>query len=229
VTSVRALSLLLAIAVCGPSSARAQVITDMTPQDIEKAIRAGEKGDVPSGAISKSSGWSWGSIYLATFSTPYMRVAAASRAAKKAYKKFTPADVTPEMVAPELHVYGWSQMNGNQPTQAPLGGGALHDSAARGAVSVSAVVITPKKGKQEEKQAAAIQPLRFEPLPTVWQNLFGARTEAEGMLAVFPLSALSEDNEVHIVYERPVTMGTNAMGGRHCEDCSASFSLKGVK
>jgi len=32
-------------------------------------------------------------------------VAAAARQAKKEYRKFTPTDVTPEMIAPELHVY----------------------------------------------------------------------------------------------------------------------------
>jgi len=210
--------------------AHAQVVTEMTPATIAEAIRAGEKGDVPSGAITKSSGWSWGSVHVASFSTPFMRVAAASRAAKKAYKKFTVEDVTPEMIAPELHVYGWSQVNGaNQPRRDPIGGNAIHDSARPGAISVTAVVITSKRGKHEQKMASAIHPIRFETIPTVWQNLFGAKLEAEGMLAVFPLSALSDDKEVHIVYERPVTMGTNAAGGRHCEDCSAGFSVKGVR
>jgi hypothetical protein len=48
-------------------------------------------------------------------------------------------------------------------------------------------------------------------------------------MAVFPLSVLSEDNEVHVIYDREVTMGTNAAGGRHCEDCHAAFNLKGVR
>src|SRR3982751_1925332 len=81
-----------------------RIATEMTPQAIADAIKAGEKGDVADGVITKSSGFSWGSIHIATFSTPFMRVAAAARQEKKAYRKFTPADVTPEMIAPELHV-----------------------------------------------------------------------------------------------------------------------------
>jgi hypothetical protein len=207
-----------------------RVVAEMTPQAIAEAIKAGEKGDVSDGVITKSSGWSWGSIHIATFSTPYMRVAMAAKQAKKAYKKFTPADVTPEMIAPELHVYAWSQLNGaNQPSHAPIGGAPIGDSAAAGAVNVTTIVITPRKGKQEEKMAAAIHPTRFERMPVVWQNLFGAQIDAVGMVATFPLSALSEDNEVHVIYDKPATMGTNALGGRHCDDCSAGFSLRNVR
>ena len=63
----------------------------------------------------------------------------------------------------------------------------------------------------------------------VWQNLFGAEIPTLGMLAAFPLSSLSESNEVHVIYDKPATMGTNAAGGMHCEDCSVSFSLKKVR
>ena len=77
--------------------------------------------------------------------------------------------------------------------------------------------------------AAAIQPVRFEEMTSVWQNLFGAEIRTLGMIATFPLSGLSEDREVHVIYDRPATMGTNAAGGRHCEDCSAGFDLKKVR
>jgi hypothetical protein len=180
--------------------------------------------------ITKSSGWSWGSVHIATFSTPSMRVAMAARQAKKAYRKFTAEDVTPEMIAPELHVYAWSQVNGaNQPSRDPVGGNAIYDSAPPGAANVTAIVITPKKGKQEEKMAAAIHPTRFEKMPILWQNLFGAEIRAFGMVGVFPLSALSDQNEVHVIYDKAATMGTNAMGGRHCDDCSAGFPMKKVR
>jgi hypothetical protein len=213
-----------------PRVLQAQVVTEMTPQLIAEAIKAGEKGDISDGVIKKSSGWSWGSIHIATFSTPYMRVATAARQAKKAYKKLTPADVTPEMIAPELHVYAWPQVNGpNQPHRDPVGGNAIYDSAPPGAVNVTTIVVTPRKGSQEKKMEAAIHPTQFKEMPTTWQNLFGAEIGTLGMFATFPLSVLSEQNEVHVIYDRPATMGTNAIGGTHCEDCSASFELKKVK
>src|SRR5262245_6598419 len=85
-----------------------QVVSEMTPQRIAEAIQAGERGNVPSGVMSEKSGWSWGSLHIATFSTPFMRVAAAARQAKKEYRKFAANDVTAEMTAPELHIYAWA-------------------------------------------------------------------------------------------------------------------------
>lgn len=109
----RLLLITVVVALSGAASSRAQgVVTEMTPELIAQAIKAGAKGDVSDGVITKSSGRSWGSIHIATFSTPSMRVAMAARQAKKAYLKFAPADVIPEMIAPELHVHAWSQVNG---------------------------------------------------------------------------------------------------------------------
>ena len=188
-----------------------RTVSEMTPQLIDEAIKGGERGDVPSGVMSEKSGWSWGSLHIATFSTPFMRVAAAARQAKKEYRKFSPADVTSEMIAPELHVYAWANAEGVD------------------AANVSAVVITPKKGNQNEKMAKAIHPTRFEPIPQQFQNLFGATSQGVGRIAVFPLSALSEANEVHVVYDRSATIGSNAAGGVKCDDCKAGFNLKGVR
>ena len=191
---------------------RAQrIISEMSPQIISEAITAGERGKVPSGVMSEKSGWSWGTLHIATFSTPYMRVAAAARQAKKEYRKFGPQDVTPEMVAPELHVYAWANAEGVD------------------AANVSAVVITPKNGSKDEKMAKAIHPTRFEPIPQQFQNLFGATAQGVGRIAVFPLSALSGQNEVHVVYDRSARIGSNAAGGVKCDDCKASFSLNGVR
>jgi hypothetical protein len=207
----------LVLAVCATAlemQAQIGIVTNMTPELVAEAIKVGEKGDVPSGRLTQSSGFSWGSVHIATFSTPFMRVAMAARQAKKEYRKFTPADVTPEMIAPELHVYAWSQgLAENGPDTA----------------NVTAVVITPKKGNKEEKAGKAIQSLRFEPIPQTFQNLLGAKVEGVGRMAVFPLNALSEDNEVHVVYDKNAKMGENAAGGRHCDDCHAGFSLKGVR
>jgi hypothetical protein len=97
------------------------------------------------------------------------------------------------------------------------------------AANVTAVVITPRKGNEEQKAAKAIQATRFEEIPMVFQNLFGAKAEGVGRMAVFPLSALTEDNEVHVVYDKEARIGANAAGGRHCDDCRAGFDLKGVR
>jgi hypothetical protein len=109
-----------------------------------------------------------------------------------------------------------------------VGGNAIYDKAPAGAVNVKALVVTPRKGRQEHKMATAIHPTRCEEMSILWQSLWGAEPGTLGMLATCPLSALSEQNEVHVVYDKPATMGTNAVGGTHCEDCSACLELKKV-
>jgi hypothetical protein len=200
-----ALAVILAAA---PPNAVAQIVTDMTPERIAEAIAAGEKNKVASGEMWESSGWAWGRAHIATFSTPFMRVAAAARQAKREYRKFTPADVTEDMVAQELHIYAWPKAD----------------------ISVQAVVITPRRGNREEKAAASIHSERFIEIPMVFQNLFGAEFEGVGQMAVFPLSALSKDNEVHVVYSGKVVIGTNRKGPTvTCDDCKVGFDLDNVR
>jgi len=185
-----------------------RVVSEMTPALIAEAITAGEKGRASDGVMEKGSLSGW--TTLAVFSTPFMRVAAAAQQAKKEYKRFTPDDVTPEMIAPELHIYAFAQ--------------AVDASSA----NVTTVVITPRKGSHEEKAAQALHPTRFEPMPMLFQNLFGARFKGEGRLAVFPLSALSGANEVHVVYDQKVKIGVGSFAS-YCDDCAVWFRLTKVR
>ena len=187
-----------------------RIVSTMTPDLIAEAIKAGERGSVASGELMVKSGWSWGSLHIATFSTPFMRVAAAASEAKKKDRTFRAGDVTGDMIAPELHVYAWAAVDGGQ------------------AANVSAVFITPKKGSPTAKMEKVIRPGRFESTPQQVPGLAGATANVTGRLAVFPLSALSEDNEVHVVYDRQTTIGVTAPAVK-CDDCKAGFSLKDVR
>jgi len=190
-----------------PPQAPASVATEPW---IAAAVEAGQRGKVPNTKLVHPAGMNSGRVLIGSFSTPFTRVTAAAAAAKRNYKTFTVADVTPDLIAPELHVYALSRPWGLE--------------AAR----IEAVVITPAKGKDEEKRARAIQPLRLEPTPTAFRSLLGVEFEGEHMLAVFPLSALSEANEVHIVYAVPVPGGPNG-DVKGCRDCHDTFSLKDVR
>jgi hypothetical protein len=201
-------TVLLAVMVLSSAAGAQQggIARELTPAIIEEAIAAGERGRVPDGILQPFSRM-WGSgPHVATFSTPFMRIAAAALDAKRNYRKFTAADVTSDLSAVELHVYAWAQ------TQGPA------------VANVTTVVITPKKGSQDEKAARAIRPTRFESIPTSFKNLFGAEFSGDSKLAVFPLDVLSEQHEVHVVYDRPVGEGQTS-----CSDCAAPFKLKNVR
>jgi hypothetical protein len=58
----------------------------------------------------------------------------------------------------------------DKPSRDPVGGNAVYDKASTGGVNVTAIVITPRKGKQDEKMSASIHPSRFEDMTALWQN-----------------------------------------------------------
>lgn len=82
---------------------------------------------------------------------------------------------------------------------------------------------TPRKGNKDTKDAKAIQPTSLAEIPELFLNIFGMRANAAGRMGIFKLEALSEDNEVHVIYDRA------AAGGRHCDDCHIGFNLRGVR
>jgi hypothetical protein len=184
--------------------ARGQLITQMTPELIGEAI---EQRDSGSYKIQEHSGWGNGPV-LGYFTTPYSRVVLAANSARKLYKTFTLADVTPELLAPEVHVYALARAIGGR-----------MDAIA----NVQAVVVMPAKEKDRTK---AIQPIRTSELTEEYKNLMEAVMTGRSIIAVFPLSVLDEKNEVRVVFDRFVP-GASAVKG--CTDCGARFNLKKVK
>ncbi len=90
-------------------------------------------------------------------------------------------------------------------------------------LDVKAVVVIPAKSKD---RSAAILPAERVDLDSRYQNLLGATFEAKGLVASFPLSVLSDDNEVRIVYDG---LGCADWKMKYMSECSFRFNLKGVK
>src|SRR6266852_2889069 len=106
----RTLAFGMTLAIVG--TAEAQVVHDMTPDRIREAIELGTKSkELSPYRIQEKARWSWPPL-IAVYTTPFLRVALAANAAKRQYHAFTEADVTPEMTAPEIHVYATSKSLG---------------------------------------------------------------------------------------------------------------------
>jgi len=213
---MKRLALLVALAVLVPVSSWAQVVSGMTPERIAEAIKAGEAAkdrDKPGYyRIQLRSGWGNGPL-IGFFSTPFSRVMAAANAAKRKYKSLSPAEVTGEMIAPEIVVYA--------PSAVEETGTGL--AAKQKIVSVEAVVVPPMGSKDRSK---AIHPIRTSEMTEEYQNLFGAKSSGKGMIAVFPLSVLTEENEIHIVFDALRT----GQGILHmCTDCAVQFKLDKIR
>ena len=184
--------------------ADAQVATKLTPELVQEASAKGGSGLY---ILQERTIWGDGPA-LGYFTTPFSRVALAAALARKAGKPFAPADVTPDMLLPELHVYATSQ--------------AIYGNMNRIA-NVKVVIILPEGSKD---RSAAIQPTRITDVAEELWSVMGPRTRGRSVMAVFPLSALNENNELRVEFDRHVP-GSSGIKG--CTECSVRFALKKVR
>lgn len=187
--------------------AEQNVIREMDTAAIRSAISLGNASEklepyelLASGPIAL--GMKWEKVRMAVYTTPFLRVALAAFQAKKLFKTFTLENVTPEMIRPVLEVYAAS---------IPREGTAIVGN-------VQTVIIT-KVGRKDP----IIRPIETAPSSENWRNLFGFSAAGTGMMAVFPLEALSEQNEIHLVYD------TKVGRGKTCDDCTVKFKLDKVR
>lgn len=111
------------------------------------------------------------------------------------------------MTTPEVHVIGLSQK--------------VEDGTV---ANVTKIFVLAKGGTDQRR---AIQPERTIQLSEEYKNLIGFSTGERGVIAVFPLSILQEDNEVHVVFDRKIL---DAQGGAaYCDECAAPIKLKGIR
>jgi hypothetical protein len=194
---------LVALALTGGIStpAASQVVAEMTEDRIQQAI-ADEKGET---CYSLKKGY-------ACFTTPYSRVVQAARAARKQYQPFSKADVAPEMVAPFIEVIALPQPS------FVFGSGRVGRP-----IDVKAVVVMPKKSKD---RSAAVQPTDRFDLDSHYQNLLGAKFDAKGIVARFPMSVLSETNEARVVYDG---LGCVDWKQKPQSECGFEFKVKDVR
>lgn len=191
-------------------AAGAQIVTDMTPELIAQAIKDEKnKGCYP---LATTGTFGTEKFGRGCFTTPYSRVALAAREARERYQAFSADQVTPEMIAPELEVIAI-------PQKTFVFGRGMEGPPA----SVKAVVVIPTKSKDRSQ---AILPLRQEPTLERYSNMLGATWEAAGMVATFPLSALSEKHEIRFVYEAPACQDWK---GKVTPECATGMKLKDVR
>jgi len=195
------------LAASGATDTRGQVLSDLTQEQIRQALSDNDAETCyPLAVRDRSLGFSLGTLKarFACFTTPYSRVAVVGAAARKKYKNPSEADVTPDVISrDELHIHAFA-----------------HSSDGPGMANVEAIVILPRGSKD---RSLAIQPTRLIETSAEYKNLMGASFEGKSLTAVFPLSVLTENNEVHIVFDRILPHPFS------CVDCTAVVKLKKVK
>jgi hypothetical protein len=153
----------------------------MTPELIREAIEAGETKRVSAVPVHVKGSWGANPVPMATFTTPYLRVALRAADAKKKYQRLRPEDVDPADLEPVVHVFA----NSRKASKGP------------GVYDVQAMVVMPAKSNDRE---LAVHPLVAKPIAEQWRNMLGYTDEASAMFAIFPLSVLHKTNELRVVY-----------------------------
>ena len=201
--------LVLALMIPAAMTGQAQIITDMSPERIRQAIAFGtSERDLGWYRIQEKARWSWPPL-IATYTTPYLRVALAANEAKKRYKIFTAAEVTPDMLAPVIVVRAWSRY-----------------SVDREVANVLMIVLLPHDSKDA---AEAIHATEMQDA-----SQFGFTEKGKGLLAVFPLESWREDKDLRVVFDREIP-GSHADDAHlpsstgSCKDCKSRIYLKSVQ
>ena len=188
---------------------QAQIVYPMSPERIREAISLGTSARALGPyRIQEKARWSWPPL-IAVYTTPFLRVALAANAAKNRYQQFTEADVTSAMIAPEIQIYAPSQS---------VQGTAI--------ANVETIVVLPYNSKDASQ---AVHPAQLKEASQEYKNLLGFTGEGRGMLAIFPLDAWQESNEVHVVFDMaiPSSHGPSARGG--CIDCKSRIYLEKIR
>ncbi len=183
-----------------------QIVTTMTPSLVEEAmtiaadVKKAEKF-LDAYVLKNRSG------VIGVFTTPFSRVVRAAVESRKKYKPFSATDVTPEMVAPDVQVIAPSRPS-------------MRDE--KKIANVVAVVVLPRGLKDP---GAAIQARTTEEMTETFKNLHGATFEGRGVVATFPLSVVTKENDVRVVFDNAVGPGLI----QSCTDCSAELKLDKIR
>jgi len=76
-------------------------------------------------------------------------------------------------------------------------------------------------------RSKAIPPTKSIETTDEFKNAMGANFEGKSITAIFPLAVLSEQNAVHVVYDKP--KGALGTGASSCDDCEVRFKLDKVR
>jgi hypothetical protein len=198
--------------VAARTAAGQQIAAPITDRDISDALRlAGDDKAamqvLAAYELQTRAGWGNGPL-IGTLTTPFARVVRAALAAHKKGQVFAATDVTADLVLPELHVIAYSQKSAyDQPL----------------AAEVFSVSLAPRGSREP---TAIIQPVRKEDLTGEYVDRYGLESAGPGVIAIFPLTALRGDMEVHVLFDR-AAKGSSPLA--NCRECIVPIDTRKIR
>jgi hypothetical protein len=189
-----------------------EIVTTMTPERIEEAVRLAAD-DQAAGrflaayVVQRRAGWGDGPL-IGAFSTPFSRVVQAALTARKKGSTLVTADVKPELIAAELHMIATSQ------------------TPIDPEIKVAQVQSVGLSTRGSASPGGLVAPIRTIELTTDYQSLHGTTFQGTGVVAVFPLSALTAGAEIHVEFDQMVR-GSTALS--MCRTCAVPLNLSRIR
>ena len=157
--------------------------------------------------VQTRAGWGNGPL-IGIFSTPFSRVVQAAVAARRKGMPVGVSDVPAKLLAEELHVVATAQKGWPDDTMIAT----VH----------SVVLTTPGT----TGPPGIVQPQRTEELTTEYRALYGIPSTEPGIVAIFPLTALTPGSVIRVTFDRPARGFT---GLSMCRVCVVPVDLGRVR
>ena len=203
---------LVAFGTATPRSAAQQLVTSMDTNRVEEAFRlaADEKASarfLDAYVLQTRAGWGNGPL-IGSFSTPFSRVVQAAVAARRKAMPVGVSDVPAKLLAEELHVVATAQKGWPDDTMI---------------ATVQSVVLTMSG---TTGPPSIVQPQRTEELTTEYRAVYGIPSTEPGIVAIFPLAALTRGSAIRVAFDCPARGST---GLSMCRECVIPVDLRRVR
>jgi hypothetical protein len=159
---------------------------EMTPERARQAMSWGltaPEKDLEQYEIKSDRTW------LVNFDTPFLRVAQYSRAMKIQNQPITEADLSPKIMADEVHIYAHARLDSSNGGSLPL-------------PNIEYIVILRSCSPAPPETILPISVQSFvRRVPPSDADPWGPTKIARSVKAIFPMEALAPGNEVRITFE----------------------------
>jgi hypothetical protein len=205
-------AVLLAFGTATQQGAAQQLVTSMDTIRVEEALRLAADDEASARfldayVVQTRAGWGNGPL-IGTFSTPFSRVVQAAVVARRKATPFGAEDVPTELLAQELHVVATAQKGWPDDTMI---------------AAVQSVVLTAPR---DNRPPSIVQPQRTEELTREYRAVYGMPSTEPGIVAIFPLTALTPGSVIRVTFDRPARGFT---GLSTCRECVIPVDLRRVR
>ena len=195
----------LSLTVAAPSD------QEIAPEQLAEAIRLAADGKaadrfLDAYVVQPRAGWGNGPL-IGVFSTPFARVVRTALAARRQNAAFDVADISTELLAPELLIVAVSQKGWPDETMT---------------ATVQSVTLI----RADPTNEVVTEPSRKTDLTPEDRTFYGIRGSEPGVVAHFPMSALTPGIAIRVTFDQTAR---GISGSATCRQCVVPIDLRRIR